>query len=190
MLGELVITWARKTGPEFAPADLAVEDMVGSNPKGFGGKLFLGVVYEVEDETIFVSVTASAKKVRPEDHKGCVFNIQTADLILELDYVPPLIIHTETLVKKEKEFAVNDRGPLVEPRSFLVHVHHTWWRFWIFLASAWFVDHGSLFTGCCPNHPREDVDSFLRLSQAVRGIFFEVRSNLILPLGGNWYQSC
>ena len=35
-------------------------------------------------------------------------------------------------------------------------------------------------TGCCPNHPSEDVASFLRFSQAVRGIFFEVRSNLIL----------
>jgi hypothetical protein len=145
MLGELVITWARKTGPEFAPADLAVEDIVGSNPKGFGGKLFLGVVYEVEDKTIFLSVTASAKKVRPEDHKGCVFNIQTADLILELDYVVPLCVHRETLVKKENEFAVNDRGALVEPRSLLVHVDHTWWRFSAFLTPAWFVHHGSLF---------------------------------------------
>ena len=45
-------------------------------------------------------------------------------------------------------------------------------------------------TGCCPNHPRKDVASFLRLAQAARGIFFEVRSNLILLTGGNRYQSC
>jgi hypothetical protein len=30
----------------------------------------------------------------------------------------------------------------------------------------------------------------LRLAQAVRGFFFEVRSNLILLPGDNWYQSC
>ena len=33
---------------------------------------------------------------------------------------------------------------------------------------------------CCPNYLGEDVDSFLRLAQAVRGFFFEVRS-LIWP---------
>lgn len=146
MVGELVVTGAGKTGSEFSPLDLAVEDMVRSNPKGFGGKLFFGIVYEMEDETLRRPVTATPKKVCPEDHKRCVFNIQTADLILELDNVAPLIIHTETLVKEKNEFAVNDRGPLVEPRSFLIHIYHTWWWFWAFLVSALFVDHGSLFT--------------------------------------------
>jgi len=99
MVGELVVTGAGKTGSEFSPLDLAVEDMVRSNPKGFGGKLFFGIVYEMEDETLRRPVTATPKKVCPKDHKRCVFNIQTADLILELDNVAPLIIHTETLVK-------------------------------------------------------------------------------------------
>jgi hypothetical protein len=126
MLDELVITWARKTGSEFPPADLAVEDMVWSDRESFGGQLFLGVVYEVEDEPILVSLKASTDKVSAEDHKWCVLNIQTADLILELDYVLPPFVHRETLVKKEKELAVNDGGALVEPRSFLVHIDHTW----------------------------------------------------------------
>jgi hypothetical protein len=37
-------------------------------------------------------------------------------------------------------------------------------------------------TGCCPNDPREDVASFLRFAQAVRGIFFEVRSLIKIPM--------
>lgn len=145
MLGELVVTGARKTGSEFSIADLAIKDVVGSYRESFQCQFFLGIVYEVEDETVFLSVTASAKKVCPEDHKRCVFNIQTADLILELDYVAPLVIHTETPVKKEKEFAVNDWGTFVEPSPILVYIDHTWRGFRVFLASAWFVDHASLF---------------------------------------------
>ena len=50
-------------------------------------------------------------------------------------------------------------------------------------------EEGRILTGCCPNHPNDDVDSLLQLAQAVRGIFFEVRSNLILVPGGIRYQS-
>jgi hypothetical protein len=100
MPGELVVTGARKAGPEFSPADLAVKDMVGSNPESFGGQLFLGIVCEMEDETVFLSITAGTNKVRAEDHKRRVLNIQTADLILKLDDVVPLFVHTETLVKE------------------------------------------------------------------------------------------
>jgi hypothetical protein len=35
------------------------------------------------------------------------------------------------------------------------------------------VDKTHIIRNCCPNHPREDVGSFLRLVQAVRGIFFD-----------------
>ena len=35
------------------------------------------------------------------------------------------------------------------------------------------VDKSHIVRGCCPNHPREDVGSFLRLVQAVRRIFFD-----------------
>jgi ribosomal protein S1 len=122
MLGELVITGPRKAGPEFSPADLAVKDMVGSNRESLGGQFFLGIVCEMEDETVFLSITASTNKVRAEDHKRRVLNIQTADLILKLDDVVPLFVHTETLVKEEKDFAVNDRGALVEPPALLIYI--------------------------------------------------------------------
>ena len=125
MLGELVITGPRKTGPEFSLADLAVKDMVGPDRESFGGQVFLGIVYEMQDETVFLPITASTDKVRAEDHKWRVLNIQTADLILKLDNVVPLFVHTETLVKEEEEFAVNDGCPFVEPRSFLIHIDHT-----------------------------------------------------------------
>ena len=122
MPGELVVTGARKAGPEFPPADLAVKDMVGSNRESFWGQFFLGIVCEMEDETVFLSITAGTNKVRAEDYKRSVLNIQTADLILKLDDVVPLFVHTETLVKEEKDFAVNDRGALVEPPALLIYI--------------------------------------------------------------------
>ena len=49
--------------------------MAGSDGEALWDQIFLGMIYEVEDETFCLSVAASRDKIDPEDHKGCVLNI-------------------------------------------------------------------------------------------------------------------
>jgi len=75
MLGELVITRAQEARLEFVSPDLAVKHVVRSNRESFRGELFLGIVYEVEDETLFLSSLASTHEVCPQDNKRGVLYI-------------------------------------------------------------------------------------------------------------------
>jgi hypothetical protein len=82
ILTKLVITGPGETRLALSVSDLAVKDVLSTNPKGFGGKGFFTVVNQTKDKAVFTPMSRARYKVGPDDDVRGILHVQKAYLFL------------------------------------------------------------------------------------------------------------